>query len=191
MYWPMLRPFGRKSELAVGEIDPFTALRREMDRLFDSFGRDVGWPAEGSRVAAMTPSIDVSESEGELKIDVDLPGVEEKDVDVAILRLVLALAHAAVRRRSRPGESDLQERRAVDQSAEAARSSGQGEEDRDQRSVKAPTPGTSLPASGGPRRRTARRHARPGCYAGTKGAGLLEATLGEIVVARILVTLPG
>ena len=65
MYWPMLRPFGRKSELAVGDNDPFTALRREMDRLFDSFGRDVGWPAEGSRAAAMTPSIDVSESEGE------------------------------------------------------------------------------------------------------------------------------
>jgi HSP20 family protein len=91
MYWPMLRPFGRKSELAVGDNDPFTALRREMDRLFDSFGRDVGWPAEGSRAAAMTPSIEVSESEGELKIDADLPGVEEKDVDVAISDNVLTI----------------------------------------------------------------------------------------------------
>jgi HSP20 family protein len=91
MYWPMLRPFGRRSDVAVGDNDPFTALRREMDRLFDSFGRDVGWPAEGSRAAAMTPSIDVSESEGELKIDVDLPGVEEKDVDVAISDNVLTI----------------------------------------------------------------------------------------------------
>jgi HSP20 family protein len=91
MHWPMLRPFGRRSGVAVGDNDPFTALRREMDRLFDSFGRDVGWPAEGSRAAAMTPSIDVSESEGELKIDVDLPGVEEKDVDVAISDNVLTI----------------------------------------------------------------------------------------------------
>jgi HSP20 family molecular chaperone IbpA len=70
----MLRPFGRRSDVALGDHDPFTSLRREMDRLFDSFGRDVGWPGEGSRPAALTPSIDVSESEGELKIDVDLPG---------------------------------------------------------------------------------------------------------------------
>jgi HSP20 family protein len=87
----MLRPFGRRSDLAVGDNDPFTSLRREMDRLFDSFGRDVGWPAEGSRAGALTPSIDVSESEGELKIDVDLPGVEEKDVDVAIADNVLTI----------------------------------------------------------------------------------------------------
>jgi HSP20 family protein len=91
MYWPMLRPFGRRSDVAVGDNDPFTSLRREMDRLFDSFGRDVGWPAQGSRAAAMTPSVDVSESEGELKIDVDLPGVEEKDVDVAISDNVLTI----------------------------------------------------------------------------------------------------
>jgi HSP20 family protein len=91
MHWPMLRPFGRRSDVTVGDNDPFTALRREMDRLFDSFGRDVGWPAEGGRAAAMTPSIDVSESEGELKIDVDLPGVEEKDVDVAISDNVLTI----------------------------------------------------------------------------------------------------
>ena len=45
MYWPMLRPSGRKSEMAVGSGDPFTALRREMDRVFESFGRELGWPS--------------------------------------------------------------------------------------------------------------------------------------------------
>ena len=210
MYWPMLRPFGRKSELAVGDNDPFTALRRELDRLFDSFGRDVGWPAEGSRAAAMTPSIDVTESEGELKIDVDLPGVEEKDVDVAIsdnvltikgekkaereekkrlspggavLRLALALAHAAVRGRPRPGQGDLQERRAVDQPAEAARSPGQGEEDRDQCWVRAPLGREPLPASGGPRRRAARLIARPGCRAGLPGGLRMRLTTSRDVPA--------
>ena len=48
MYWPALRPSGRnKSDLEVsgGEWDPFTPLRREMERLFDNFGRDYRWPA--------------------------------------------------------------------------------------------------------------------------------------------------
>jgi HSP20 family protein len=91
MYWPTLRPFGRKSEVAVGDNDPFTALRREMDRLFESFGRDLGWPAGDNRSVAMTPSIDVSETESELKIEADLPGVDEKDVDVVITDNVLTI----------------------------------------------------------------------------------------------------
>jgi HSP20 family protein len=91
MYWPTLRPFGRRSDVAVGDNDTFTALRREMERVFESFGRDFGWPAEGSRAAAMTPSIDVSETESELKIDLDLPGVEEKDVDLVIADNVLTV----------------------------------------------------------------------------------------------------
>ena len=91
MYWPTLRPFGRKSDVAVGDNDPFTAFRREMDRLFDSFGREVGWPGGDNRSAAMTPSIDVSETESELKIDVDLPGVDQKDVDVMISDNVLTI----------------------------------------------------------------------------------------------------
>jgi HSP20 family protein len=90
MYWPTLRPFGRRSEVAGGDNDPFTALRREMERVFDTFGRDLGWPVEGGR-AAMTPSIDVGETDSELKIDVDLPGVEEKDVDVVISDNVLTV----------------------------------------------------------------------------------------------------
>ena len=84
MYWPTLRPFGRKSDVAVSGSDPFTAFRREMDRLFDSFGRDLGWPGGDDRTAATAPSVDVSETDSELRIEADLPGVEEKDVDVVI-----------------------------------------------------------------------------------------------------------
>ena len=91
MHWPTLRPFGRKSDVTVPEGDPFTALRREMDRLFESFGREVGWPMAESRSAAMGPSIDVSETETEIKIDADLPGVDEKDVDVVITDNVLTI----------------------------------------------------------------------------------------------------
>jgi HSP20 family protein len=91
MNWPTLRPFGRKSDVALGGNDPFTAFRREMDRLFESFGRDLVWPGGESRGAAMAPSIDVSETEGELRIEADLPGVEEKDVDVSISDNVLTI----------------------------------------------------------------------------------------------------
>ena len=91
MYWPTLRPFGRRSEVATSGDDPFTALRREMDRVFESFGRDVGWPAVGSRAGAMAPSMDVSETENELRIEADLPGVDEKDVDVTIADNVLTI----------------------------------------------------------------------------------------------------
>jgi HSP20 family protein len=88
MNWPTIRPFGRKSDVALGDNDPFTAFRREMDRLFESFGRDLVWPGGESRVA---PSIDVSETENELRIEADLPGVEEKDVDVTVSDNVLTI----------------------------------------------------------------------------------------------------
>jgi HSP20 family protein len=91
MYWPTLRPFGRKSEVALSDNDPFSAFRREMDRLFESFGRDLGWPGGDVRTTAAAPSIDVSETESELRIDADLPGVEEKDVDVMISDNVLTI----------------------------------------------------------------------------------------------------
>jgi HSP20 family protein len=91
MYWPTLRPFGRRSDVTVPGDDPFAALRQEMDRLFESFGREVGWPAAERRSTAMAPSIDVSQTESEIKIDADLPGVEEKDVDVTITDNVLTI----------------------------------------------------------------------------------------------------
>jgi HSP20 family protein len=89
--WPTLRSLGRKSDVAVSDNDPFPAFRREMERLFDSFGRDIGWPTGDRRASATAPSIDVSETDNELRIDADLPGVEEKDVDVAISDNVLTI----------------------------------------------------------------------------------------------------
>lgn len=89
--WPTLRSLGRKSDVAVTDNDPFAAFRHEMERLFDSFGRDIGWPTGDRRTAATAPSIDVSETDSELRIDADLPGVEEKDVDVAISDNVLTI----------------------------------------------------------------------------------------------------
>ena len=91
MYWPALRPFARgKTDVAVTEGDPFSALRREMDRLVDSFGREFGWPAAG-QPSTMAPSIDVSETDSEIKIEAELPGVDQKDVEVIVADNLLTI----------------------------------------------------------------------------------------------------
>jgi HSP20 family protein len=91
MHWPMLRPFGRRSELATRGDDPFSALRREMDRLFEGFGRDLGWSSGDLPVGALAPSIDVTESDTELRIEAEMPGVDEKDVEVTLTDNVLTV----------------------------------------------------------------------------------------------------
>jgi len=83
MHWPMIRPFGRRSEIATGD-DPFSALRREMERAFENFGRDFGWSSGDMPSAATAPSIDLSETDKEIKIEAELPGVEENDIEVVL-----------------------------------------------------------------------------------------------------------
>lgn len=79
--WGSLAPRG-----AFG-AESFSALHREMDRLFDSFLRDYGVPglagAEGSSLMA-APKIDVSETDRELRIEAELPGVKEDDIEVEL-----------------------------------------------------------------------------------------------------------
>jgi HSP20 family protein len=61
--------------------NPFFALHREMNRLFDdalrgldSFGRFSSWGG--------WPDIEVSETDNEIKVTAEVPGLEEKDIDV-------------------------------------------------------------------------------------------------------------
>lgn len=76
----------------------FADLRREMDRLFDDFGR--GWfrdptlPTFGTGAptrAALAPAVDVVEKEGAWAITAELPGLDQKAVDVSIADDVLTL----------------------------------------------------------------------------------------------------
>ena len=55
----------------------FSSLQREIDRLFDDFGRGfnhIAMPA--------TPKVDVIETDDHIEITAELPGLEEKDVTV-------------------------------------------------------------------------------------------------------------
>lgn len=63
--------------------DPFVALRRRMNRVFDDVydGFDLNCSL-GSTV--FSPRVDVSETDDEIRVSAELPGMEEKDVHVAL-----------------------------------------------------------------------------------------------------------
>ena len=72
-----------KSEVATKRddfFDPFVSFRREMDRMFDRFFD--GLPAStGTGWQALTPAVDVDETDKEMVITAELPGVSDKDVN--------------------------------------------------------------------------------------------------------------
>ena len=76
-------------------INPFSAMRAEMDSVFNSFlGRGLGRFPALARVAdsdAVVPSIDVRETETEFVVEAELPGMEEKDISVTLNNGVLTL----------------------------------------------------------------------------------------------------
>ena len=89
-----LSPRISKRALSSGRYDPFGQFRSQFDRLFEDFFGDYDAPAgrgEGATVPAITPHLDVAESDKAYEIAVELPGVEEKDLDVSVSEGVLAI----------------------------------------------------------------------------------------------------
>ena len=76
-------------------MDPFSAMRSEMDRVFDSFlGRGSGRFPAFARVDdsdPVVPSIDVRETDTELVVEAELPGMDEKDINVTLANGILTL----------------------------------------------------------------------------------------------------
>jgi len=68
--------------------NPFVSLQKEMDRLFEDFGRKM--PA-GQSFGGGFPSINVQETETGLELTAELPGVAEKDIDVQVSDNTLTL----------------------------------------------------------------------------------------------------
>ncbi len=85
-----MMPFGRSSSptRAGGEGDPFTMMRREMERLFDNFSPD--WPAPLAGGFA-SPKVDVAESEKGLEISAELPGIDQKNISLDLADGILTL----------------------------------------------------------------------------------------------------
>jgi len=74
--------------LLPGFQSTFGALQREIDRLFDDFGR--GW--ERLTPVALAPKMDVTDADGEIEITAELPGMEEKDVNIHVSDGVLTIS---------------------------------------------------------------------------------------------------
>src|SRR5919106_1947346 len=71
-----------KRDLAPRYSDPFSSLRAEMDSLFDSFMSGLpAFPAmfgtSGDRGFALTPQMDVRETDKEIVVEAELPGIDE------------------------------------------------------------------------------------------------------------------
>lgn len=96
-----LIPWGRtesKSPALYREADPFMALQREVNRLFDDvfsgfegFGTARFPSLASSRMSRGWPSVEVAETHGEIRLTAELPGLEEKDVEVLLDDGVLTL----------------------------------------------------------------------------------------------------
>jgi HSP20 family protein len=72
------RPFGE-----------LTSLRREMDRLWDSFFGERPFPRIWEREWA--PSLDVSETKNTFVVKAEVPGIDAKDVDISLSGDVLTI----------------------------------------------------------------------------------------------------
>lgn len=71
--------------------NPFLALHREMNRLFDDAFRafDTRWPAFGSFFSSDGwsngwPNVEVSENDKEWKVSAEIPGMDEKDIEILV-----------------------------------------------------------------------------------------------------------
>lgn len=81
--------FGNTTPARGQQDDPFSTLHRQIDRLFEDFGR---WPSlEAFGSAATTPRINVSETDQAIEVEAELPGLDEKDVEVVLNEDVLTI----------------------------------------------------------------------------------------------------
>jgi len=84
-------------EGAVHAWRPFEGLRREIDRVFEDFDRDL-WPAAFRRSPfasepfwrrglglAAAPAVDIVEKEKAYEITAELPGLDEKNIEVKLV----------------------------------------------------------------------------------------------------------
>jgi len=76
-------PMSRWSE----DTDPFLAMRREMNRLFDDVFGGFGLPSvlgPTLRQMPVAPKIDVTETDNEIQVTAELPGIDPNAVEVLL-----------------------------------------------------------------------------------------------------------
>ena len=76
---------------SASRADPFLALHREVNRLFDDALRGRGAVSSSDRAAMTMPRMNVGETDQEFRIEVELPGVSEGDLRVELAGDVLTI----------------------------------------------------------------------------------------------------
>ncbi|MBC8158154.1 MAG: Hsp20/alpha crystallin family protein [Alphaproteobacteria bacterium] len=85
---------GRREATPAPHADSFQSFHREIDRLFDDFSRGFSMPFlwnDFSRERALSPQLDVRETEKAYEVSVELPGIDEKDLEVSLANGVLTI----------------------------------------------------------------------------------------------------
>lgn len=92
-----------KSPPPAPHTDPWTALRREVDQLFDRFSHSFGLSAPSPAASApqvmhckpawpnTAPVVDITETDESFKMTAELPGLTESDVEVSVAGGMLVL----------------------------------------------------------------------------------------------------
>src|SRR5919109_1325511 len=89
-----LIPWGRSETRVAARpeaMDPFFALHREVNRLFDEVWRGFGAPLPGFERSTGWPTVDLAETDKEIRVTAELPGLTEKDVEIVLNDDVLTL----------------------------------------------------------------------------------------------------
>ena len=92
-------PWNRNRALAARPqdvVDPFSMLRRDMDRLFGDFLSEWKRPDRtlsmlDRQMGSFMPEIDVKETDKEFRVTADLPGMDEKDLEVTFVDGALSI----------------------------------------------------------------------------------------------------
>lgn len=95
MNFGSLIPWRDKSNVPMSReeaTDPFVSLRRDVDRIFEQafngFGRGLSaW----SGASAVTPTLDIADTDTEVVVTAELPGLDEKDFEVTLAGDILTI----------------------------------------------------------------------------------------------------
>jgi HSP20 family protein len=87
--------------------DIFSAMRDEMDRMFERFEHGwPQWPALSRRNGDLAvPDLDVRENTNSFVVEAELPGVDEKDMSVTLANGVLTIRGEKKHEKEEKGES--------------------------------------------------------------------------------------
>lgn len=72
-------------------MDPFQAIRRELDEVFDRFMGEGFMPMPGRQMRSISPQLDVCMEGDTLRIEADLPGIDPENVECSVQDGVLTI----------------------------------------------------------------------------------------------------